>query len=624
MHFGIGPLAVRSELPADATADTIRDALADFDMSDDLHASAAYRRHLAVGARRAGGRKGARVIAITLTVNGDRQRARGRAAPAARRRLRDDLALTGTHVGCEHGVCGAARYCWTRAGASVPDARSPGGRRRLRPSKASRRPTDASPAAGGVPAPPRAPVRILHSRLPDDGVDLLPRRAHRAREIRDALAGHLCRCTGYVRIVGAVRAAAALGEHRGMSFGDRIQRKEDRRLLTGDGRYPATSSCPGRTSRSFAARTRMPASCASTPSSRGSIPAWWTWSRSPTWTAAAVPLPSVPVEPALRDRNFSLLANDRVRYVGELVAAVVARDRYVAEDAASASGRVRAVAGRPNWRRPRRARRPRRPPGQRGRPADVAHGDVDAALARPHVSARRLVIERSAEAAEGRAASCADYRGGLLTVWASSQVPHQIRQFISHVLGVASHEVRSWRPTSAAASAPSSSCYPEDVLVPFLAMRLGQPVQWHRGPARAHGRRRRRSACRSTRSTVGLDARAASWPSDDFVHDNGAYSPRGLIVPGSPRRAVGALSHPEHRGHDFTSCFTNRVPRDALSRRRPPAGRLRDRACARPRRRALGRDRAAVRRNLMSPYEMPYDVGLPLSATRPAPYLRRR
>ena len=48
VHFGIGPLAVRSELPADATAETIRDALAGIDMSDDLHASAAYRRHLAV------------------------------------------------------------------------------------------------------------------------------------------------------------------------------------------------------------------------------------------------------------------------------------------------------------------------------------------------------------------------------------------------------------------------------------------------------------------------------------------------------------------------------------------------------------------------------------------------
>jgi aerobic carbon-monoxide dehydrogenase medium subunit len=54
VHFGVSPLAIRSELP-DATAETIRDALAETEMNEDLHATAEYRRHLAavLGARAA-------------------------------------------------------------------------------------------------------------------------------------------------------------------------------------------------------------------------------------------------------------------------------------------------------------------------------------------------------------------------------------------------------------------------------------------------------------------------------------------------------------------------------------------------------------------------------------------
>jgi aerobic carbon-monoxide dehydrogenase medium subunit len=54
VHFGVSPLAIRTELP-DGRTETIREALADVEMSDDLHATAAYRRRLAevLGARAA-------------------------------------------------------------------------------------------------------------------------------------------------------------------------------------------------------------------------------------------------------------------------------------------------------------------------------------------------------------------------------------------------------------------------------------------------------------------------------------------------------------------------------------------------------------------------------------------
>ena len=83
--------------------------------------------------------------------------------------LRHKLGLTGTHVGCEHGVCGActiqidgapARACLTLAvqadGAQHPHRRGP--RARARPPLG---------AAGGVPPPSRAAMRLLHRRHPD-------------------------------------------------------------------------------------------------------------------------------------------------------------------------------------------------------------------------------------------------------------------------------------------------------------------------------------------------------------------------------------------------------------------------------------------------------------------------
>ena len=88
----------------------------------------------------------------------------------------------------------------------VPHARRAGGRSRLRTVEglAARRP--AAPDPAGVLVKPRAPVRLLHPRLPDDPRGVPPRepRPHRG-EIREALSGNLCRCTGYQNIVDAVR-----------------------------------------------------------------------------------------------------------------------------------------------------------------------------------------------------------------------------------------------------------------------------------------------------------------------------------------------------------------------------------------------------------------------------------
>ena len=128
--------------------------------------------------------------------------------------LRQELGLTGTHVGCEHGVCGACtvlldgeavRSCLMfavqadgHAVTTVEGLTPPGDGDGLHPLQQAFHETHALQCGFCTPG-------ILMSMLPF----LRDHPAPDEREIREALAGNLCRCTGYQNIVEAVRLAAA-------------------------------------------------------------------------------------------------------------------------------------------------------------------------------------------------------------------------------------------------------------------------------------------------------------------------------------------------------------------------------------------------------------------------------
>jgi carbon-monoxide dehydrogenase small subunit len=147
---------------------------------------------------------------VRLTVNG---RAVAREVPARLSLadfLRQDLSLTGTHVGCEHGVCGActvlvdgasARSCLlfaaqldgatvtTIEGLTPPDGLSP-----LQEAFCATHAMQCGFCTPGMIVTATELLRANPAPSPDD--------------IRDALAGNLCMCTGYVNIVRAVSRAA--------------------------------------------------------------------------------------------------------------------------------------------------------------------------------------------------------------------------------------------------------------------------------------------------------------------------------------------------------------------------------------------------------------------------------
>ena len=150
-------------------------------------------------------------MAIRLTVNGREVAREVTARRSLADFLRDDLMLTGTHVGCEHGVCGActvlvdgrsARSCLLFAvqldGAAVATIEG------LTP------PTGLSPLQQAFCDGHAMQCGFCTPGMIVVSTELLEKHpAPTAGEIREALAGQLCMCTGYVNIVKAVEQAAA-------------------------------------------------------------------------------------------------------------------------------------------------------------------------------------------------------------------------------------------------------------------------------------------------------------------------------------------------------------------------------------------------------------------------------
>ncbi len=398
--------------------------------------------------------------------------------------------------------------------------------------------------------------------------------------------------------------------------GDRHLRKEDPRLLTGRGRYVGDLVLPGMLHvvllRSPHAHARIRRVDADRARAHPGVVDVVTFAE---LGGAGRAFPMVPPHPELRGHNFAPLAGDRVRFVGEAVAAVVADSRYEAEDARDlleveyeVLPSAQALApGAP-------AVHDDIPDNLAGR-VTLTRGDVEAALrTAPRVASLRLRIGRGGGQPMETRGLVADWNPALdqLTVWASSQVPHQIRQFVADLLDLAPHQVRVIAPDVGGGFGAKLIVYPEDVLIPFLARRLARPVRW------IEDRLEHMLAATQEREqehdvTVGFDDEGRLLAlRDRFVHDTGAYTPRGLVVPLlTASMLTGPYRIPTVES-SFESRYTHRVPVTPYRGAGQPQAvfvieRVLDLVA-----RETGRDRAQVRlANLVRAEDMPWDTGLP-------------
>jgi carbon-monoxide dehydrogenase large subunit len=186
--------------------------------------------------------------------------------------------------------------------------------------------------------------------------------------------------------------------------------------------------------------------------------------------------------PWMKDVDSFPLARDRVRYVGMPVVAVLADDRYVAEDAA---GRVvvdydelpvvvtveEALADDAprlydNW------------PDNKLMDLPVTEPEVDKVFAELDVVRTTFRMQRQSPSPMETRGIVADYQNGRLTVWASAQSPHILRSTLAMMLGLREASIRVIVPNVGGGFGCKLHQYTEDIVVPWLAMRSGRPVRW--------------------------------------------------------------------------------------------------------------------------------------------------
>jgi carbon-monoxide dehydrogenase large subunit len=179
------------------------------------------------------------------------------------------------------------------------------------------------------------------------------------------------------------------------------------------------------------------------------------------------------------------IAFDRVRFVGEPVAVVVAENRYQAEDAREAVmvdyDALPTVAHLEDAQKDGAPLLYEKNKGNVGMRWDRVHGDVDAAFKDAPVTAKaRIRSQRLAGVPmEPRGVAAApDAVTGGLTVWTSTQAPHWNRNSIAGALGIPQSEVRAIAPEVGGGFGVKIGAYQEDFIVAALAKKLRRPVKW--------------------------------------------------------------------------------------------------------------------------------------------------
>jgi CO/xanthine dehydrogenase Mo-binding subunit len=397
-------------------------------------------------------------------------------------------------------------------------------------------------------------------------------------------------------------------------IGHPVPRIEDRPLVTGRGRYAADIDFPHqvhmRICRSTVAHGKLVAIDIAKALALPGVVAVWTH-------ANIVDVPPIDFhapkasEP-LKSYRQPVLARDRVRYVGEPIAAVFAEDPYIAEDAAELIAvEIEKLPPLLNA---------SDPPGEfeSGRSTEPviarhSYGDVDAAFREAHTvieldlyAGRHSGVPMETRGAIGRYDAARD----ILELHGAAKIPHRNQVLLCRMLGRNPTSLHLHEGHVGGGFGIRGEIYSEEVLVLVAALRLGRPTKWIED-RREHlmcanqGREQRhlaRIAVDSEGIILGIE--------DEIFHDQGAYARThgSRVVNRTMCMLTGAYKVPNYRavGH-FR--LTNKTP--ASTYRAPGRyeatfvrSRLIDAVADK-----LGIDRVEVRRrNLIAAGEMPYTI----------------
>ena len=271
-------------------------------------------------------------------------------------------------------------------------------------------------------------------------------------------------------------------------FGSGIRRREDPRLITGRASYTDDITLPGM---AYAAILRSPYAHANITSidtseakcQPGVIAVY-------TGKDIEGHLNPIPCAWLIPDSNLvtpdhPAIAKDKVRYVGDAVAVVVAESRYQAEDAlehidvdyepldATINPKASTQDGAPQVHDDA--------PNNIAFKWTVAGGEIDEAFEKADVVVRDTInLQRLIPNAMEPRSAIAQYVAptGKLTLWGTSQNPHIARFLSSVVTGVGEHKVRVIAPEVGGGFGSKIPYYADEAITSFCAMQLGVPVKW--------------------------------------------------------------------------------------------------------------------------------------------------
>jgi aerobic carbon-monoxide dehydrogenase large subunit len=311
------------------------------------------------------------------------------------------------------------------------------------------------------------------------------------------------------------------------------------------------------------------------------------------------------------------LAEDEVCFVGQPIALVVADNRYIAEDAAEridieydplpavADCRAAITNGSPSVQIPIKS--------NLITSYDVEYGDHDAAfLSAAHVIGDDFSLHRGGgHSIEGRGILVDCDSNGMLTVWSSTQKPHDLYQMLVDLLGLDENKLRVITPDVGGGFGPKLIVYPEDIAVVAAVKLLGRSLKWIED-RREHflGAIQERDQYWTMELAVDGEGHILGLRGK-LLHDLGAYAYQDINLPYNSATSVsGPYIVPAYK-MTVEVGLTNKVPVSSVRGAGYPQPafvmeRLMDRVAQQ-----LGLDRAEVRRrNIIPADQMPYEKPL--------------
>ena len=355
-------------------------------------------------------------------------------------------------------------------------------------------------------------------------------------------------------------------------FGKRIKRNEDPRLLTGKALYVDDVNLPGMLYvayyRSPYAHARIKSVDTSAAKERqGVVAVYSAADLGDYWRTGVLNVSPPPIENStFNARMHPILAKDKVCHVGEAIVCVVAESRYIAEDALSdilVDFEPLPVNVDPKIALEEGAALIHEDLGTNIAAHVVQEkGNYEQAKAQADVViSRDLLYDHGIAAAMENRGVVADWdvKAGRLTVWDTTQAPVIIRNGLAGMLGLSENQVRVIAPFIGGGFGPKILMfYPEEMLIPWIAMQLERPVKWIEDRnENFFATTQERGQIHESEIALTKDGKILGVK-DVFWHDNGAYDPYGLTVPINTQCTLLGMYDVPNYYTEFTATFTNK------------------------------------------------------------------